>query len=69
MSKLETSMIMKYWEKVGGSLILEFPVVKQTKEHGPRRLDAVILPNGPKTQASWRDVFLKGQDVIVVQAR
>ncbi len=69
MSKHETPMIMKYWEKVGGTLILEFPVVKQTKETGPRRLDAVILPNGPKTKASWRDVSLKGQDVIVVQAK
>jgi len=62
-------MIMTYWERVGGTLILEFPVVKQTRETGPRRLDAVILPNGPKTKASWRDVSLKGEDVIVVQAK
>ena len=62
-------MIMKYWEKVGGTLILEFPAVKQTKETGPRRLDAVILPNGPRIKAGWRDVSLKGQDVIVIQAK
>jgi hypothetical protein len=69
MSKRETPMIMKYWEKVGGTLLLEFPVVKGTKETGPRRLDAVILPNGPKIKASWRDVSLKGQDVVVIQAK
>jgi hypothetical protein len=68
MSKHETPMIEKYWEKVGGTLILEFPVVKQTKENGSRRIDAVILPNGPKIKASC-DVSLKGQDVIVVQAK
>ena len=69
MSKLETPMIIKYWERVGGTLIEEFPAVKQANGNGPRRLDAVILPNGPKIKASWRDVILKGQDVIVVQAK
>ncbi|MGP0594666.1 hypothetical protein ACTRXD_19290 [Nitrospira sp. T9] len=69
MSKRETPMIMKYWEKVGGTLIEEFPAVRQANGNGPRRLDAVILPKGPKIKASWRDVILKGQDVIVVQAK
>lgn len=69
MSKRETPMIMKYWEKVGGTLIEEFPAVRQANGNGPRRLDAVILPNGPKMKASWRDVMLKGQDVVVVQAK
>lgn len=69
MSKLETPMIMKYWERVGGTLILEFLAVEQTKGNGPRRIDAVILPNRPRMKASWRDVSLKGEDVIVVQAK
>jgi hypothetical protein len=51
MSKLETPMIMKYWEREGGTLIEEFLAVKQTNGNGLRRLDAVILPNGPKVKA------------------
>lgn len=69
MSKRETPMIRQYWEMVGGTLIEECPVVKKGKDIGPRRLDAVILPNGPKIRAHWSEVSLQGQDVIVVQAK
>ena len=69
MSKLETPMILKYWKKVGGTLIEEFPAVKLSKTTGPRRMDAVIIINGPKKKASWRDVSLKNEDIIVIQAK
>jgi hypothetical protein len=32
-------------------------------------LDAVILPEGERRIADWREVSLEGQDVIVVQAK
>jgi len=44
MSKLETPMIMWFWESVGGTLILEFQAVPRASDVGRRRLDAVILP-------------------------
>ena len=68
MSKHETPMIRSYWQTIGGTLVEEFPVVKASPTCGPRRLDAVILPNGPRRIANWREVSLEGEDVIVVQA-
>lgn len=44
MSKLETPMIMWFWESVGGTLILEFQAVPRASDVGRRRLDAIILP-------------------------
>ena len=69
MRKLETPMILKYWKTVGGTLIEEFPAVKQSKTTGRRLMDAVIIINGPKQKANWRDVSLKNKDIIVVQAK
>jgi hypothetical protein len=36
---------------------------------GPRRLDAVILPNRRKRSAKAAEVSLKGEDAIIVQAK
>jgi hypothetical protein len=69
MSKLETPMILRYWENVGGTLIWEFPAVKQTTSTGRRLIDAVILPNLPKRVAKSEEVNIEGQDIIVVQAK
>ena len=62
-------MIRRFWRQVGGTLIEEFPVVAASPTAGPRRLDAVIIPDGPHRIAKWRDVTLKGKDIIVVQAK
>ena len=69
MSKLETPMIRRYWKQTGGTLIEEFPAVKATPSCGPRRLDAVILPDEENRIAGWREVSLEGKDIIVVQAK
>src|SRR5207249_337598 len=69
MSKLETPMIRAYWQKVGGTLIEEFPVVMGSATCGPRRLDAVILPKGDLRIARWTDVSLEDKEVIVIQAK
>ena len=39
MSKLETPMIERYWDKVGGTLILEFQAVPRSQGVGRRLLD------------------------------
>jgi hypothetical protein len=69
MSKLETPLIRRYWKQIGGTLIEEFPVVRRTKTSGQRLLDAVILPKGETRIASWREINLEGEDIIVVQAK
>ncbi len=69
MSKLETPMIREYWKSVGGTIVEEFPVVRASPTCGPRRLDAVILPNGEHRRAHYTEVNLEGKEVIVVQAK
>jgi hypothetical protein len=72
MSKLETPMVVRYWESVGGTLIEEFLMVEKSSTCGPRRADAIILPS----QATLRlppgqrtGIRITGQEVIVVQAK
>jgi hypothetical protein len=69
MSKLETPMIVEFWESVGGTLVTEFQAVPRSAGVGRRLLDAVILPGLPKERAHWRDVNLEDQDVVAVQAK
>ena len=69
MSKYEDSMIYKYWGKVGGTLIKEYPVLLKSHNNARRLLDAVILPKHEKRIASPLEIDLKGEDVIVVQAK
>jgi len=69
LGKLETPMIREYWKQVGGTLIEEFPATKKTPKSEIRRIDALILPNGPHKIVHWRDVNLEGQDVLVIQCK
>ncbi len=69
MSKQETPLTRAYWKKVGGTLIEEFLAVPRGMGHGPRLIDAVILPNQPRRMAHLRDVRLEGEEVIVVQTK
>jgi hypothetical protein len=69
MSKNETPMIKKYWEKIGGTLIEEFQAVKRSPTCAQRLLDGVIILRGEKRIARRREVSLKGKDVIVIQAK
>jgi hypothetical protein len=71
MSKLETPMTLAYWESLGGTLIEEFQMVQGDSSCGPRRADAVILPNRDRVRIpkGQRSVSVEGEDVIVVQAK
>lgn len=69
MSKHETPMIRWYWEQVGGTLVEEFPATKKTATSEIRRIDALILPNGPLKIVHWRDANLAGEDVVVIQCK
>jgi hypothetical protein len=71
MSKHETPMILAYWERIGGTLIEEFELVKGDAASGPRRADAVIVlgQNRARLPKGQRAVNIEGKDVIVVQAK
>lgn len=61
----EERLTHAYWEHVGGTLYEELKV------HG-RRIDGVILPDGPRKRIGWvdiREVNMDGQPVIVVQTK
>ena len=69
MSKNETPITRWYWEKIGGLLIEEFPVVKASPGQGPRYLDGLIVLGEPTSRTTSRDFDLKGRDVIVIQTK
>jgi len=48
MSKHETPMVEWYWERVGGLLVEEYPVVPRASSHGLRRLDGLIIRDAPR---------------------
>ena len=69
MSEHETPLIRAYWQRVGGTLVEEFPVVRRTRRNGPRYIDAVIILGEETRIASANDVSLDGKDIICVQAK
>ena len=69
MSRLETPMTRWYWHQVGGTLIEEFPAVRQSQDQGRRLMDGVIVLDGDFNIAHWSDVELTGKDLIVIQAK
>jgi hypothetical protein len=69
MSKLERPLIEEYWRRVGGTIVFEFPMVLSSATCGKRCLDALILPNKDTKEAKASDVYLEGEDIILVQAK
>ncbi len=69
MSKRERPLIEKYWQRVGGTIVFEFPMVRGSATCGKRHLDALILPHGETKIAKAQDVSLAGEDIIKVQAK
>ena len=73
MNTPERRMIRKYWQEVvGGLIIWEFTMVNKTEDVGGRYLDALILPNQERREASKFEIsddMIKNQDIILVQAK
>jgi len=72
----EPLMIKRLHERLGGTLVWEYPVVndKAVDENGPtrelRRIDAIILPDGREPELKPSEVGdLKGRRVVVIQAK
>jgi hypothetical protein len=62
MSKYEKPMILRYWEHVGGTLLLEYQIVPRSPGVGRRLVDAVIIEDGERRIASpGEKISLDGQ--------
>ncbi len=70
MSKNETWMVLKYWNKVGGTLIEEFPIVKGNDKRGKRFLDGLIILGAKKQRLPIAsEISIKGKDIIILQTK
>jgi len=69
MSKYETPLTRRFWDEVGGTLIEEFPAVLRGKNNSQRLMDGVIILDSETKIASWKDISLKNQDIIVIQTK
>lgn len=69
MSKHETPLTLQYWHEVGGTLIEEFPAVRQGAGNSPRLIDGVIIEDGSFERRKSSDVEITGQNIIVIQVK
>jgi len=64
MSKRETPMTHRYWERVRGTLLEEYLIVPSGPGVGRRMIDAVIIEDGDHRIASrGESVSLDGHDI------
>ena len=70
MSKRETPMTRRYWERVRGTLLEEYLIVPSSPGVGRRIIDAVIIEDGDHRIASrGESVSLDGHDIVIVQTK
>ena len=69
LSKRETPLTIAYWETVGGTLCLEFPVQHGFDNSGRRLLDGVIVTDLPTERKPHKDISIDGHDVVIVQTK
>lgn len=79
MSERETSILERYWHRVGGTLILEFPLVRTSSTSNPRRVDGLILPDAERCVVRWSEFkveerktmedVVRGADIVAVQVK
>ena len=79
MPKHETPMVEHYWRSVcGGTLFLEFPLVKRSSNSSARWLDGLIVPDLDEGKWHWSDAarngytpesIVEGRHVVAVQAK
>jgi hypothetical protein len=79
MSERETSMLERYWHRLGGTLILEFPLVRRTPASNPRRVDGLIVSEAERRVVRWAEFkveerktmedVVEGADVVAVQVK
>jgi hypothetical protein len=73
MSKRETPMTRRYWERMRGTLLEEYLIVpSHPPDVGRRLIDAVIIEDGDHRIASRAESVsfsLDGHDIVIVQTK
>jgi hypothetical protein len=70
MSKRETPMTRRYWERVSGTLLEEYIIVPSRPGVGRRTVDAIIIKDGDHRIAyRAENVSLDGHDIVIVQTK
>ena len=69
MSKHETPLTRKYWNEIGGTLIEEFPAAQRGDNNSQRLLDGIILLGEQTKIESWKNIDIKGKDIVVIQTK
>jgi hypothetical protein len=69
MSLHETPMLLRYWDRVGGTLAEEFPAVRRSPGASPRLLDGVIALDGEHVRVKPNQLDVAGRDIVVVQVK
>lgn len=72
MSKRETPMTRRYWERVRGTLLEEYLAVQRHPGVGQRLIDAIIVEDCDHRVASRAEhasFNLSGHDIVVVQTK
>jgi hypothetical protein len=73
MSRHETPMTRWYWEAVlgRGTLIEECEVAPRTADgrSAARRVDGLVLLDGPREVAPQRRADVRGRDIVVIQSK
>lgn len=63
-------MTRRLWATLGGMLFEEFPIVRSGPHVGGRRLDGLVVLDGPSRVAARRETIqLSGRDVVVIQTK
>jgi hypothetical protein len=70
MSKNETAMTRACWRKIGGALCEEYPLVKNGKANGWRKVDGLIVLGEPTKRAPCAAYpNLKSRDIVLLQTK
>src|SRR3954465_5981803 len=70
MSLRETPMTRRLWQTLGGTLFEEYTVVPPGPNRGTRRLDGLVILDGPHGIATRTESpHLTGQGVVAIQTK
>lgn len=63
-------MTRRLWEEIGGTLFEEYLAVRPSHAQGARRLDGLVLPDGPfRLGIRGATPELSGQRLVVIQTK
>ena len=58
-----------YWQRIGGTIVEQFPEVKRSGTCGQRLTDGINIKNGQHIIARPGEINLGSKDIIVIQTK